>query len=78
MDHIDHHDVTADIRLGPLTSFLPGHLSALPWGAALAQARSNGVQEASRIIRDLLDPFASGDSITVPFMSVLVSATRVD
>jgi SAM-dependent methyltransferase len=78
MDHIEHHDVAADIRLGPLTSFLRGHLSALPWGAALAQARSDGVQEASRIIIDLLDPFASGDSITVPFMSVLVSATRVD
>jgi SAM-dependent methyltransferase len=71
------HVVMADVHLPQAAAFVPGHLTAIPWGAALAEAGPDGLQDAARTILDLLAPFTAPDgSVTVRFASHLVTATR--
>jgi hypothetical protein len=44
---VEQREVVTDMRLEAIDRFLVGHLSALPWGAALASAEPGGVELAA-------------------------------
>jgi ubiquinone/menaquinone biosynthesis C-methylase UbiE len=74
---VEDREVVADVRLPQAAGFVPGHLTAIPWGVAVAEARPDGLRQAARTILELLAPFTNPDgSVTAPFASLLVTATR--
>jgi hypothetical protein len=69
--------VAAEVRLPRIAEFFPGHLSAIPWGAAVAEARPDGMEAATEVALEQLAPFTDPDgSVVVFFAAVLVSGTR--
>ncbi|MEW1548241.1 class I SAM-dependent methyltransferase [Streptomyces tsukubensis] len=74
---ITAHEVIADVALPPLTAFVPGFLSATPWGQAFAEARPDNLDRAADRVRELLAPWTTGDgSAQVEFVSYLVTGVR--
>jgi SAM-dependent methyltransferase len=74
---VEHREVVADIGLPPLDEFAPGHLAALPWGAAVAEAHPDGLTLAAAAIAEQLTARRAPDgSVTAPFASALVAGTR--
>lgn len=73
---ISSRDIVAEITLPSISGFVPAHLTALPWGATLAEARADGVEEATRGILARLAPWITDDSLQAPFASILVTGRR--
>ena len=70
-------EIVADIRLPSIERFLAGHLSALPWGAAIAQAHPDGLTRAMASMMDTLGTSTESDgSVTTNIASVLMSGVR--
>jgi SAM-dependent methyltransferase len=77
LHHVEDREVVANIRLESVDRFLVGHLSALPWGAAITDKHPNGLQRAATSMKKRLaaDIDASA-SLNAVFASVLVSGVR--
>ncbi|MEU5975600.1 class I SAM-dependent methyltransferase [Streptomyces sp. NPDC047315] len=72
-------EVVAEVRLPALTAYVPGCLAATPWGQALAETRPDALARAGELVRGLLAPYATADgSVTLPFVSSLVTGVRAD
>lgn len=71
-------DVTFRVTLPPLAGFARGHLSAVPWGQAIADAGGpDGLTRAAESITTSLAGHTNPDgTTTVPFTSTLVTAVR--
>jgi SAM-dependent methyltransferase len=70
-------EVVADIRISSPAAFVRQHLLSTPWGLAAAEARPDGVDQATATVLDLLSPYRNPDgSLTTPFASMLVAGTR--
>jgi SAM-dependent methyltransferase len=64
-------------RLPSIAEFVPGHLSAIPWAAALAEAHPDGMRLAADAMLDELAAHTEPDgSLVVPFAALLVAGTR--
>jgi SAM-dependent methyltransferase len=73
---VDVRQVRADVRLADIETYMAGHLSALPWGAVLQEARPDGIDAAvASMLQSLGDQVAADGSLTVPFASLLVTGT---
>lgn len=72
---IEDREVLATIRVPWPDRFLAGHLSALPWGAAIAEKHANGLQLAAESMKRALAADADG-SLEANFAAVLVSGDR--
>ncbi len=69
--------VTADITLPALRSFARDHLTALPWGAAIAKRGSRALREAADMIATRLGGYLAPDeSATLTFTSWLATGSR--
>ncbi|MER5433989.1 methyltransferase domain-containing protein [Streptomyces sp. NPDC002588] len=67
------HDLTFDITLPPLEDYIPGHLSAIPWGQSIAETEGeDALTRAADTIRARLPT----DTTTFPFTATLVTAVR--
>jgi hypothetical protein len=74
---VETRELVAEVRLPRIAEFFPGHLSAIPWGAAVAGARADGMEAATAVALERLAPFTEPNgSVVVPFAAVLVSGTR--
>ncbi len=74
---VEGREVVADIRLPSITEFVPGHLTAIPWGIAVTEARPDGLEHATASMLRLLATRTHPDgSASAPFASVLVAGTR--
>ncbi len=69
-------EIEARIVLRPAAPLVAGHLGALPWGAAIAKTRPDGLGAASKLILDRLGGADADGSITATITSAVVSATR--
>ncbi|MEU3602786.1 class I SAM-dependent methyltransferase [Streptomyces sp. NPDC006798] len=70
-------EVVAEVALPPLADYVPGFMSATPWGRAFTDARPDGVPRSFARIRELLAPWETGDgSAQVEFVSYLVTGVR--
>ncbi|NGO15058.1 methyltransferase domain-containing protein [Streptomyces sp. HC44] len=75
---VTDREVTFGIDLPPLPDFAAGHLSALPWGQAIADTGGQeALTSAGRTVHDLLrDHTAPDGTATVSFTSTLVTGVR--
>jgi SAM-dependent methyltransferase len=70
-------DVITPITFHDVATYIPGHLSALPWGTALTQARATGLADATALMLERLGDRVQPDgSLTSPIGAALVSGTR--
>ncbi|GAB7109414.1 class I SAM-dependent methyltransferase [Streptomyces phaeofaciens JCM 4814] len=70
---VNRRELTFAITLPPLEDYIPGHLSAIPWGQEITEtAGEQALTEAARAIRAQLPE----DTTTFPFTATLVTATR--
>ncbi|CAK7287039.1 class I SAM-dependent methyltransferase [Streptomyces misionensis] len=72
-----HREVTFDVTLPPLDRYAREHLDTL-WGGMLREAGGEeAVTRAGELVREqLADRIAPDGTVTVPFTSLLVTATR--
>jgi SAM-dependent methyltransferase len=71
------HELAIAIRVPDALRFVRGQWDALPWGAALAAARPDGVETAARLMVEVLGPYLHEDgSLEAPFTAVLVTGRR--
>ncbi len=74
---VDRRQVIAQVHLPSLDTFIQGHLSAVPWGVAIAESRLDGPAVAVESMLAELAPHVEADgSITATFVSDLVSGHR--
>jgi SAM-dependent methyltransferase len=77
LGQVESREVLADVRLPSIAEFVPGHLSAIPWAAALAEAHPDGMRLAADAMLDELAAHTEPDgSLVVPFAALLVAGTR--
>lgn len=77
MHHVTAGEVRVDIDLPGAAEFVRAHLSAIPWGIAVAEARPDGMERATASIVERLATFIDADgTLTVPCASVLVAGRR--
>ncbi|MFE9677855.1 class I SAM-dependent methyltransferase [Streptomyces sp. NPDC006259] len=67
------HDLTFTITLPPLQDYVPGHLSAIPWGRTLTET---GGEEALTRAADTVRAALPADTTAFPFTATLVTAHR--
>ncbi|MFI1213542.1 class I SAM-dependent methyltransferase [Streptomyces sp. NPDC020802] len=72
------HEATFGITLPPLTDFVRGHLTAVPWGQAIEDAGGPDrlAQAADAVVTALAAHTNPDGTATVPFTSALVTAVR--
>lgn len=69
--------VVAQVHIPSLDTFIHGHLTAVPWGAAIAESRPGGLTAAVESMVAELAPHVEADgSMTATFVSDLVSGRR--
>ncbi len=74
---VAHRQVVAQVLLPSLEAFIRGHLSAVPWGVAIAESRPDGLTAAVESMVAELAPHVEADgSMTATFVSDLVSGRR--
>lgn len=74
---VDVREVVADIHLPAIREFVLAHLSAIPWGIAVAEARPDGLELATAAMLDELAPHIEPDgSLTTSLASLLIIGTR--
>jgi SAM-dependent methyltransferase len=77
LGQVESREVLADVRLPSIAEFVPGHLSAIPWAAALAEARPDGMRLAAASMLEELAAHTQPDgSLVTPFAALLVAGTR--
>jgi SAM-dependent methyltransferase len=70
-------ELSTPVRLPDVEDFIPGHLMSIPWGLAVAEAASDGLDVASTMILDAISRHIDPDgSATIPFASYLASARK--
>ncbi|MFE0421147.1 class I SAM-dependent methyltransferase [Streptomyces sp. NPDC058953] len=70
-------EVVAEVALPALSDFVPGFLSATPWGSAFLATDPDKVRPGIARVRALLAPWTTGDgSAQVEFVSHLVTGVR--
>jgi hypothetical protein len=73
---VEAREVVVDIRLGGIDEYARGHFAALPWGAAIAAARPDGVDAATEIVLEHVAAHVDAGDLVAPFASCLVSGRR--
>ena len=74
---VARRQVVAQVHLPSLEAFIRGHLSAVPWGVAIAESRPDGPTAAVESMVAELAPHVEADgSMTATFVSDLVSGRR--
>ncbi len=74
---VARRQVVARVQLPPLEGFIRGHLSAVPWGVAIAESRPDGLTAAVESMVAELAPHLEADgSMTATFVSDLISGRR--
>ena len=77
LGQVESHEVLADVHLPSIAEFVPGHLSAIPWAAALAEARPDGMRLAAASMLEALAAHTEPDgSLVASFAALLVAGTR--
>lgn len=71
------HLVTRSVVTPPLSDWVPGQLSAIPWTRSLTEAGPQALARAARTLCDLLVNHRDPDgTATLPFTTLLATATR--
>ena len=74
---VDRRQVIGQVHIPSLDTFIQGHLSAVPWGVAIAESRLDGPAVAVESMLAELAPHVEADgSMTATFVSDLVSGRR--
>ncbi|MGW0822446.1 class I SAM-dependent methyltransferase [Streptomyces sp. NPDC002845] len=71
------HELTRDVVTPPLTYWVPGQLSSVPWTRSLAEAGPDTMAHAARALCDLLVNHRAPDGTArLPFTALLATAIR--
>jgi SAM-dependent methyltransferase len=74
---VARREVVAQVPIPSLPTFIHGHLSAVPWGVAIAESRPDGLTAAvESMVADLAPHTEADGSMTATFASTLLSGRR--
>ncbi|MFI2431890.1 class I SAM-dependent methyltransferase [Streptomyces sp. NPDC018693] len=77
LDDITVRQITREVRTPPLTEWIPGQMTSVPWTQSITTAGPDTLTRAANALNDRLADYREPDGTAgIPFTALLATATR--